>query len=93
MKTLKDIKELETLGFYECVNLDCYSNERERNKEGIRVFARDVFIVEFRRWYNTAKDNPQVFKIEFQNADNVVKFIKSFWAGYSFFYFENEVAY
>lgn len=90
---LSQIKELEALGFYECVHLDCYSNEREYAKEGIRVFARGVFIVEFRRWYNTPKENPQVFKIEFQNADDVLKFIKSFWADYSLFYFENEVEY
>lgn len=93
MKSLEQIKELETLGFYECVELDCYSNERERAKEGIRVFAKDVFIIEFRRWYNTPKENPQVFKMEFSNADDVVKFINSFWANYSFFYFENESAF
>lgn len=93
MKYLSEIKELEALGFYECASLDCYSNERECAKEGIRVFARDVFIVEFRRWYDTPKENSQVFKMEFQNANDVVKFIKSFWANYSLFHFENEVEY
>lgn len=93
MNTLDDIKELETLDFYEFASLECYSNERESAKEGIRVFADNMFVVEFRRWYNTPKENPQVFRIEFSRANDVIKFIKSFWNNYSFFYFQNEVDY
>lgn len=88
---IEQLKELEELGFYKCENLDCYSNEREDAKEGIRVreYYGGGFVVEFRRWHN-ASSREEIFKIEFSDADKVIDFVKSFWHSYNFFYFETK---
>lgn len=84
----QQLKELEELGFYQCESQDCYSNEREDAKEGIRVRAYygGGFCVEFRQWFNTKEEKK--FKIEFSDADKVIDFVKSFWQNYNYFYFE-----